>query len=71
MLVDQSKKANSPLKGHERTVQYLQRLGKSTFRKGGESAPVQTTGSPSVSVSAWLLPSFHACVHSISFLQMA
>ncbi|XP_040189096.1 vam6/Vps39-like protein [Rana temporaria] len=27
VLVDQSKKANSPLKGHERTVQYLQRLG--------------------------------------------
>jgi len=25
--VDQSKKANSPLKGHERTVQYLQHLG--------------------------------------------
>lgn len=28
VLLDQSKKANSPLKGHERTVQYLQRLGK-------------------------------------------
>lgn len=28
VLVDQSKKANSPLKGHERTVQYLQHLGK-------------------------------------------
>uniref|UniRef100_A0A8C9EJQ8 CNH domain-containing protein n=1 Tax=Pavo cristatus TaxID=9049 RepID=A0A8C9EJQ8_PAVCR len=27
VLVDQSKKANSPLKGHERTVQYLQHLG--------------------------------------------
>ncbi|KAM4690379.1 vam6/Vps39-like protein isoform 2-T2 [Rhinophrynus dorsalis] len=27
VLVDQSKKANSPLKGHERSVQYLQRLG--------------------------------------------
>lgn len=27
MLLDQSTKANSPLKGHERTVQYLQRLG--------------------------------------------
>ncbi|KAM4664640.1 vam6/Vps39-like protein isoform 2-T2 [Discoglossus pictus] len=27
VLVDQSKKANSPLKGHERTVQYLQRMG--------------------------------------------
>lgn len=25
--MDQSKKANSPLKGHERTVQYLQHLG--------------------------------------------
>lgn len=34
VLVDQSKKANSPLKGHERTVQYLQHLGKSSFRKG-------------------------------------
>lgn len=28
VLLDQSTKANSPLKGHERTVQYLQRLGK-------------------------------------------
>lgn len=28
VLLDQAKKANSPLKGHERTVQYLQRLGK-------------------------------------------
>ncbi|XP_031643445.1 vam6/Vps39-like protein [Oncorhynchus kisutch] len=27
VLLDQSTKANSPLKGHERTVQYLQRLG--------------------------------------------
>uniref|UniRef100_A0A2K6JVP8 VPS39 subunit of HOPS complex n=1 Tax=Rhinopithecus bieti TaxID=61621 RepID=A0A2K6JVP8_RHIBE len=56
VLVDQSKKANSPLKGHERTVQYLQRLG--------ESAPVQMTGSPSVSVSAWLLPSL-PCLYGI------
>uniref|UniRef100_A0A8C5C9X5 CNH domain-containing protein n=1 Tax=Gadus morhua TaxID=8049 RepID=A0A8C5C9X5_GADMO len=28
VLLDQSTKANSPLKGHERTVQYLQRLGR-------------------------------------------
>lgn len=28
VLLEQSTKANSPLKGHERTVQYLQRLGK-------------------------------------------
>uniref|UniRef100_A0A4W6DB22 VPS39 subunit of HOPS complex n=1 Tax=Lates calcarifer TaxID=8187 RepID=A0A4W6DB22_LATCA len=27
VLLDQSTKANSPLKGHERTVEYLQRLG--------------------------------------------
>uniref|UniRef100_A0AAZ3QRD8 CNH domain-containing protein n=1 Tax=Oncorhynchus tshawytscha TaxID=74940 RepID=A0AAZ3QRD8_ONCTS len=30
VLLDQSTKANSPLKGHERTVQYLQRLGELT-----------------------------------------
>uniref|UniRef100_A0A672NH12 Vam6/Vps39-like protein n=1 Tax=Sinocyclocheilus grahami TaxID=75366 RepID=A0A672NH12_SINGR len=30
VLLDQSTKANSPLKGHERTVQYLQRLGEMT-----------------------------------------
>ncbi|KAM8921627.1 vam6/Vps39-like protein [Pelodytes ibericus] len=32
VLVDQSKKANSPLKGHERTVQYLQRLGEENLK---------------------------------------
>uniref|UniRef100_A0A6Q2YXA1 CNH domain-containing protein n=1 Tax=Esox lucius TaxID=8010 RepID=A0A6Q2YXA1_ESOLU len=31
VLLDQSTKANSPLKGHERTVQYLQRLGESNL----------------------------------------
>lgn len=36
VLLDQSTKANSPLKGHERTVQYLQRLGKGG---GGISPP--------------------------------
>ncbi|MGH0132321.1 UNVERIFIED_CONTAM: hypothetical protein FKN15_050530 [Acipenser sinensis] len=33
VLLDQSTKANSPLKGHERTVQYLQRLGKPALSK--------------------------------------
>lgn len=34
VLLDQSTKANSPLKGHERTVQYLQRLGKDQLPTG-------------------------------------
>lgn len=33
VLLDQSTKANSPLKGHERTVQYLQRLGKGRWHQ--------------------------------------
>ncbi|XP_078466273.1 vam6/Vps39-like protein [Lampetra fluviatilis] len=32
VLLQQSQKANSPLKGHERTVQYLQRLGKENMK---------------------------------------
>ncbi|XP_043929951.1 vam6/Vps39-like protein isoform X1 [Protopterus annectens] len=39
VLMDQSKKANSPLKGHERTVQYLQRLGKEHLGYIFEYAP--------------------------------
>uniref|UniRef100_A0A3Q1C7B8 CNH domain-containing protein n=1 Tax=Amphiprion ocellaris TaxID=80972 RepID=A0A3Q1C7B8_AMPOC len=43
VLLDQSTKANSPLKGHERTVQYLQRLGKNQLFSVGikTSFPVQ------------------------------
>lgn len=48
VLLDQSTKANSPLKGHERTVQYLQRLGKGTsppdllYCLGGWETPFET-----------------------------
>ncbi|XP_042194191.1 vam6/Vps39-like protein isoform X2 [Callorhinchus milii] len=31
VLLDQATKANSPLKGHERTIQYLQQLGKESL----------------------------------------
>ncbi|XP_061651519.1 vam6/Vps39-like protein isoform X2 [Phyllopteryx taeniolatus] len=39
VLLDQSTKANSPLKGHERTVQYLQRLGVENLGMIFEFAP--------------------------------
>ncbi|KAG2457493.1 VPS39 protein, partial [Polypterus senegalus] len=39
VLLDQSTKANSPLKGHERTVQYLQRLGSENLGIIFEFAP--------------------------------
>uniref|UniRef100_H3ABJ6 VPS39 subunit of HOPS complex n=1 Tax=Latimeria chalumnae TaxID=7897 RepID=H3ABJ6_LATCH len=39
VLLDQSKKANSPLKGHERTVQYLKFAGKENLKIIFEFAP--------------------------------
>uniref|UniRef100_A0A4W4E9Y6 CNH domain-containing protein n=1 Tax=Electrophorus electricus TaxID=8005 RepID=A0A4W4E9Y6_ELEEL len=67
VLLDQSTKANSPLKGHERTVQYLQRLGTENLGVIFEFSPWVLKMCPEDGSVHYILHGFFARLPSVNF----